>query len=131
MKRKGGFITFMATTFIIAIVVTVCAGMLIDTYICTGEIQRTQHIETASLGSEVEGSFAVFGGTINENQYYFYYTEQGEGLELDKQLAETTTIIEKNDVTPRVEWYNCRNDKLYVPNGTVVKDYNVAQPGLR
>lgn len=91
---------------------------------------KVTEIESASISGKVEGGFGLFGGTIDEEQYYFYYTRQGKGLVLEKSDASDTVIIEGTQ-NPRIKTHPCRTNELYVPRNTVILDYSVAQPGIK
>lgn len=97
---------------------------------CLEHRTNINYIESASMGSEVSGSFGLFAGTVDEVQFYFYYVEKGDGIILEKITAENTVIIETNQKEPQIHRIKCENNKLYVPPNTVMLDYNVRQPGL-
>lgn len=86
-------------------------------------------IESASIQGQTEGSFGLFAGTISEEQYYFYYVKQDDGLILDRIRADDTVVLE-GATDPFVETHMCRTNYLHVPNGTVVMDYSIVQPGV-
>ncbi len=93
---------------------------------CSNNPTTTTEIKSVSLNSELEGSFVIFAGSINQEQYYFFYKEKGDGFMLDKVSAEQTIIIE-TDETPRLVFSPCYENKLYVPKGTLILDYKIDQ----
>lgn len=88
------------------------------------------YIESASLDGQMSGTFGLFGGTIDEDQYYFFYVEESGGRVLHRAPAEDTAIIETDDREPQYVKIDCATDKLYVPEGAVVAGYDVVQPGI-
>ncbi|MED4309236.1 hypothetical protein P9256_02090 [Bacillus paralicheniformis] len=93
-------------------------------------------------GSQVEGAFFIGTGTFEEEQYFFYVTDKGEGKTIDKQLVKDSTIIEDNGRHPKIVKCNEKfkskisrfmfgdysgdiTYKIYVPQGTITTDFTV------
>jgi len=113
---------------IIGILFTFLAGAA--NVACPYNSPQTEKIRSASLSDQTEGTFSLFGGSIDEGNYYFYYAQNGRGLELRKTPADTTIIIETDNRKPEIKRIHCRHNKLYVPENTVIKKFEVRQPGL-
>ena len=86
--------------------------------------------------SEIEGNFVLGTGSINQEEYYYYFTEQ-DGAYYKEKISSNIGIIE-TDETPKLEttiirpdiWYGemietIINQKLYVPRGTIIKEFKV------
>lgn len=116
------------------ITISLCGVLLLTislaTVACVNNAKTVTPIESASLSGQTDGSFGLFGGSIDEEQYYFFYVNEGEGKMLEKVKADETIVIETDKRRPHIVRIWCQDDRLYVPKGTVIKDYHVAQPGL-
>lgn len=84
-------------------------------------------VKSASMSGQTQGMFGIFGGTINEEQHYFFYVKKDDGIILEESLADRTIIVE-TDGEPRIKRVHCDDNKLYVPKDTVILDYHVSQP---
>lgn len=93
-------------------------------------------------GGQIGGSFFIGTGTVEEEQYFFYVTDKGEGKTIDKQLVEESTVIEDNNRHPEIvkcderfksgfvrfmfgDYMGDATYKIYVPEGTVTTDFTI------
>lgn len=93
------------------------------------------HVEIVSLHRETntEGSFFLGIGNINGFNYYIGYKIVGKNeYELFKIRCNESTIVESNDISPRINnykidsnWFDIRRYKIYVPVGTIVKEFKL------
>jgi hypothetical protein len=102
------------------------------------EVKIVKSVKIYSLHDDKEqsGSFILGSGFINENGYYYYFTKNGDTYYKD-EVSDKTGIIE-TDETPKLVtitvypniWYGkCfkirKSHKLYVPKGTIIKEFKV------
>ena len=97
-----------------------------------------------ALGNElnVEGSFFLGIGSINEKMKYYYVVEEQHGKKIDNVKSDNAYIIEDDNETPRIETYEHRikNDRLrfwfqgfntmyrviYVPEDSIKTEFNIS-----
>lgn len=99
--------------------------------------QFTFDVKAAKDGSALEGRFSIFGGYINDEAYYFYYREYGDGsIKQGKIAADRTVIYEDQETRSYIEvtkygqdlrlWgFNPGGDTTYeihVPSGSVKQE---------
>lgn len=113
------------------------------------EMKRTPWADLAALndGSQIEGRFGIFSGTIDQKNYYFYYYkdyQDGElaGYKQSQVPVQDTRIIEKADAPAqlvKIEDAECHDDvhwwgwdacreaswEIIVPPGTVVQQFKL------
>lgn len=125
-----GFLKDTALIFIFTLFIVAGVGVFTDVT-CSMNSPQKVDIESASMAGQTHGAFSLFGGTIDEQQYYFFYVKEDNGLMLDKSEADATVIVETDDKKPHIVKRHCKDNTIYVPGNTVIKDYSVAQPGLK
>lgn len=105
---------------------------------------ETYYIEIASInnGEAISGNFFLGCGSINNREYYYTFRKfKNEPFKYQRMKIYSgyCCLIETNDVKPRYEWEerdynnwiifdldeNRRNERLYVPKGTIIKEFNV------
>ena len=88
-------------------------------------------IYSASLDSEVRGSFFLAIGSVDERQRYYFYKETDDGgLKLDDVLASMVTIYQDESKAPYILHNDWRCDpesfyELHVPEGTIIQNFNL------
>ena len=101
------------------------------------DIKVVQSVKIYSLynNSEIKGKFILGSGSINQEEYYYFFTKKDNAYYKEK-VSNKTGIIE-TDKTPKLEettiypkiWYGqlfeIRQYKLYVPKGTIIKEFKV------
>jgi len=113
--------------------------------------QSTEHIVSLDFKSEVSGSFSLGSGSIDEEQYFYYYRQESDGaLTLQKSPTWRSRLyMDSTPDTARIElthwkggYLTCGNDETiehckrwadmngwiiynyHVPPGTVTKQFN-------
>ena len=97
-------------------------------------------IYSLNLNNEMQGSFILGIGGFGTETYYYFYKQDENGVLLDKENAEYLRIIEDDDNIPSLREYSCSctfatcenipKRALYVPEGTIRKQYDVNPSGL-
>lgn len=104
----------------------VCVFTIKNTYLP----DQKRYIHSVKKESEIHGSFAMFGGTIDQEQYYFVYEKDKYGYLLKKYNTDQTRIVEDENKHP----YVVRKDALFkdsatyilhVPKNTLVLQYRI------
>jgi len=104
------------------------------------EVNET-YIESLSVGSESKGDFFLGSGSIEGVSYYYYYTRNSIGYSRQKVKSNDTYIVETDKRRPSLVTVNVEykdEDKffkvifekssykvLYVPKGTIVKEFKI------
>ncbi|CAL2082866.1 hypothetical protein [Tenacibaculum dicentrarchi] len=99
------------------------------------------YIESLGNDKYMEGVFFLGNGYVMEKDYYFFYVNTSNGYQRLKIPVESTYLIETDERRPEyVQIYRDYNDdksfwkvlpdcekynKLYVPKGTIVRDFRV------
>jgi len=84
--------------------------------------------------SEISGSFTLGSGTINEKEYYYYFTKY-KGVYYREKVSAKTGIIEDNSrhpciikitVTPQC-LFSCNKEykQIIVPENTIIKSFKI------
>lgn len=97
------------------------------------EMDEVQYSEIVSLnqGTEINGSFVLGMGTVNEQLHYYMYVKEDQGYRLVSISSGTSPIyiVEDNTVTPHVrkkkEKWGSQYTVIYVPEGTICKEFSV------
>lgn len=99
------------------------------------------YIESLGNDKYMEGYFFLGNGYVMEKDYYFFYVNTSNGYQRLKIPVESTYLIETDERRPEyVQIYRDYNDdksfwkvfpdcekynKLYVPKGTIIRDFKV------
>ena len=99
------------------------------------------YIESLGNDKYLNGSFFIGSGSIDETDYYFFFIETKHGHKRIKLKVDYTYIIETDAKNP--EWvkvythygdedsfwkvwsHDFEHNKLYVPSGTIIRDFKV------
>lgn len=101
----------------------------------------THNLKSVSAGSNVDGSFFLGSGSVDEEQYFFYAYEQDGWVQLDKvpvsesRVSETVSADEARLVITKTDHYHhwlfpvrlkeTHNYDFYVPEDSVVETYEI------
>lgn len=109
-------------------------------------VEYTHYLYIHSLKnkSEVSGDFFLGSGSIENKEYYYFYYKSSLGFKRDKVLVSETSIVETDDKNPEiVRGEQCYDQNtlikwqcgevesqrykyiMYVPKGTIIKEFNV------
>jgi len=99
------------------------------------------YIESLGNDKYLSGSFFLGSGTINEIDYYYFYVNTTNGYSRLKRPISETYIIETDNRKPELtivydhydntdKFWTVAEDtklyyKLYVPKGTIIRDFRV------
>lgn len=130
---------------LIGIIILLCAPLLLwlNTIDMSSTDISTVHIVSLERNSEVSGSFVLGFGTIETNTVYYAYEDLGQDSYTLRKMTSgfnSPVIIQENDeISPRfvtttvtkcykdIWFYDCdwdiQNKKIYVPKGTVRKEF--------
>lgn len=95
-----GIFTLMIGTLLLMGILCLCVAPLPNT-------SYQDHKNIVSLTSNVvtEGHFFLGCGSIDGEEYYFFYVERSDGGYVrDKIEVEDVVLYETNEISPRLEW---------------------------
>jgi hypothetical protein len=128
---------------LIGLIIYVIGGMFIGAALPTEETVTSQTICSMKDGNEIEGSYFLFSGYVDEELTYRYVVETEKGKYVESIKAETGVYLKEGDFEPHVEyhrfvfksdWYywfainvNCFENytTFYVPTETVTNEFEV------
>lgn len=134
------FVTIMLSFCITGFVLLGASGITS----CVAEIEYDVDSDTKIIAlkdnQNVNGSFYILGGYVDEDLYYYYATETEFGYKTEKMKADNA-YIKYTDNEPHIERYvgDFANEGayfwgfpmcddryiIYVPEGTVTNEFNV------
>lgn len=139
---EGGVILFLVLLFVASIASTLGIWkMYFEDHIKTKEAHY-YYMKSLGNNTSISGDFFLGSGSIEEKEYYFFYVNTVKGMRKMKLPIDKTYIIETDDRRPEAveiqEWvddkdlffkdligYTTDHYKLYVPKGTVIRDFKV------
>ena len=142
--NTGEVIPVMFSLLFLVITATAFSVMYIDYFEDT--IRETEEHDwyIHSLGNDkyTEGDFFIGSGSIEEVDYYFFYVNTIKGMARIKRPVNDCYIIETDNRRPEIVGIKYIHDdkdkffkvwfedvvteyKIYVPKGTIVKDFRV------
>ena len=140
-EKIGLSILTLLTSFVISLLVLLLASVIIS---CNVEIEYDKVSDTKIVAlkddQNVNGSFYIMGGYVDEDLYYYYATETEFGYKTEKissdnayiKYTDGETYIEKyvgrftNTNTNLWAFPICSNRYIiYCPEGTVTNEFNV------
>ena len=95
-------------------------------------------IKSLNLGSQVDGSFFLGFGSVDNREYYYIYQQSGEGWLFRKLYADTWRLVEQ-DSKPELKEVECyqgpnminRTLDIIVPKNTIVQKYTADVENLK
>lgn len=140
-EKIGNSVLTLISSFVMSVLVAIFMGMIITPI---SEIEYSVISDTKIIAlkdnQNVNGSFYVLGGYVDEGLYYYYAVETEFGYITEKIKAENVYIKYTND-EPHIEEYQgsfankknnlwavplCSNKYIiYCPNGTVTHEFNI------
>ena len=141
VDKIGLSVITVLTSFLLSCLVLLLASVIIS---CTAEIEYDKASDTKIVAlkdnQNVNGSFYIMGGYVDEDLYYYYATETEFGYKTGKISAEDA-YIQYTDGETHIERYDgkfanegvnlwafpmCSNRYIiYCPDGTVTNEFNV------
>ncbi len=139
--KIGGSILTLICTFLVSVAVLLAASIFVN---CCAEIEYNVASDTKIIAlkdnQNVNGSFYIMGGYIDEDLYYYYAVETEFGYKTEKMRAYNVYIkytdgeahIERhrgeftNDIANLFGFPMC--DDIYIiycPEGTITNEFNV------
>lgn len=132
----------MGTTVLMGVLVGILLIVLPVDYLLPKTEKYAESIEITALkdSSNVEGSFYLGSGYIDEEQYYYYMTDTNKGKKMEKVLAEDSYIkevdgevkldiyeLEYNFIGKVLMFFNSSGYEYIfnVPKDTVTTEFNV------
>lgn len=123
-----GFV-FIAS-FVLSILTT-----LVVTFIDYKKIDKKYeticYIQSIKNASNLNGSFFLGSGNIEEIEYYFYFYKTKEGFVRGKKQVSNTVIVENDSLKPQVQqlynYYESRSG-LFKPSESSVEAYKIVVP---
>ena len=134
-------------TIVIMVLLTFgLSGLAFHCYYFKGTERQTEvhewHISSLGNDKGVSGEFFLGSGTIETTDYYFFFVRTTEGYLRLKEPVANTYIIETDERRPELVglqtyyddkdlafkvWFDpiITDKKLYVPKGTIIKDFKV------
>ncbi len=122
----------------------ICVGLcfLLCVSFPNEKIEGYNSIVSLMSNQEISGNFFLGCGTIKEIEYYFYYAKTGHNSYKRRKISVSdTTIIETDEISPRLAWTDTNNKvprwigpdlvgtqgnyRLYVPKNTIVKQFRL------
>ena len=128
----------------------ICYGILYINSNIKYDGKIEENIVCMRLGDNLEARCFLFGGSVDQQQYYFYCKQRSdEGFESSKIIATKTVVYENDNVYPHVERFLARNINpkwahillpsfltlsenlyetnyvVYVPKGTVARSFSI------
>lgn len=99
-----------------------------------------QNLKAISVSSNINGSFFLGSGSVDEESVYYYYAAQDGGFVLQNVPTDDALVIEDSS-NPRIEsytsvsknslWYFGQGDrsyKIYIPAGSITNQFNMNLP---
>lgn len=140
-EKIGLSILTLSTSFVISLLVLLLASVIIS---CNVEIEYDKVSDTKIVAlkddQNVNGSFYIMGGYVDEDLYYYYATETEFGYKTEK-ISSDNAYIKYTDGETYIEKYVgrfantninlwalpiCSNRYIiYCPEGTVTNEFNV------
>lgn len=123
-------------TFLTGIFVTLLASMLVAPPIIGSAEQTYDYVQYENIYSvrgtndDIDGSFFLGSGHIDEESYYIVFVEDEQGIKLNKYNTRHTYIVEVDDGNHYVRLKKDKWDMydyyiLYVPVGTIIVEYRI------
>ena len=123
MFLTGTFVIFLASTLVAPLFI----GMAEETY---DYVQYENIYSIRSTDDEIDGSFFLGSGYIDEKTYYVVFVEDEKGIKLNKYNTINTYIVEVDNGNYYVrcvkeKWSMSDYYILYVPVGTIIVEYRI------
>ena len=83
------------------------------------------YISSLNIHGNLQGSFFLGIGSINNVEKYYFYKNVDDGLLLGSVYASQVILIEDDSITPQYIDYACSIDKIYIPKGTIKTSFNI------
>jgi hypothetical protein len=134
----GGLVCSLVVSFLIFIPALIIAEVITDE-----KFERAYSVDLLQVsdGSAINGRIGLFSGFINEEQYYFYYYDNGEGIVNGRVPADRTIVKEDSEVGGYLDvfkdvsgndWVPTEQEEpkyvLHVPKGTVIRSWELDGP---
>lgn len=122
------FLTLLTVTLGISTVVApIVTGMAEHNY---NYVQYENIYSIRSTDEDIDGSFFLGSGHIDEDTYYVVFVEDEKGIKLNKYDTNNTYVVEVNDGNHCVrhikeKWSMQDYYVLYVPVGTIIVEYRI------
>lgn len=125
---------------IAGILVGLAAGAFVGEDQTIEVVEEVVEIRAMSDGTHTDGSFYLFGGSIDSEPVYSYFYMDGEGFRKGWVPADDALVIEESETQPRLvtrEYHNVdgfwylgagapdSEYVFYVPPGTVTNKFNL------
>lgn len=140
-EKIGYSILAIFTSFVLSVIVLILASAIIS---CGAEFEYVKVSDTKIVAlkdnQNVNGSFYIMGGYVDEDLYYYYATETEFGYKTEKISADNA-YIKYTDGETHIERYMGRfanantniwafpwcDDRyiIYCPDGTVTNEFNI------
>lgn len=112
-------------------IVGVIACVAVGPLECNYDYVKYENIYSIrSTNDDIDGSFFLGSGYIDEDTYYMVFVEDEKGIKLDKYDTRYTYIVEVDDGNHYVrsikeKWTLQGYYILYVPVGTIIVEYRI------
>lgn len=146
-----GILVFMFTCFVgvlLSLLIMVLGGGIATASGAQTQSEKVETVEVISLNdnSDIEGSFFLGSGSVNEELVYYYAYKSDKGVTVGKVDADEV-YINYTDEQPRLEEYrtNFKSEflkwsfaylgedscyyKLYIPEGSIIEEYKIDLEG--
>ena len=112
---------------VILIMASASVGALEEEY---NEVLYDNIYSVRGINSDVNGSFFLGTGSVDEDTYYVVFVEDDKGLRMEKFNTEKTYIVEVEDSNYYVKkvkekWESNEYYYIYVPKGTVIVEFKI------